>query len=283
VSIDGVVMCSCLDEGTALPPPCPVVADEGWVRPASGHDDQWRAVRDWAETACQHRQFWLVEGRVIRSALRAALDDHGGPVVYPALLSALPSLNGGSVSPRQAADCVAELDRLADLMRRVATMVVLVDDTDAAVVWVYDDECYAGSDEPIGFPDGPPGQPSIIGFDEGHRITTRPDPGRPSTVTWLGRDATVRVRDADTGTVKFAATEFTQHADRDGWMFHDKSTGTQVRHCSPIRGSDGEPGTGCRFHTETRPVDIDIYLPGVAFLRRLFATSARTDRTVYWH
>jgi hypothetical protein len=279
MSIDGCVLCTCLDNGTALPPPCPIVVEGEWVHPAEGHADRWRAVREWAETACPHPQFRLVDGRVVRSAVRGALDDHGGVDVFPALLSALPTLNGGRVSPRRAADCVVELDHLADLMRRIATMVVLVDDADGEIVRVYDDEHYTGGDEPIGLPPTEPGVPTVVSFDDRYGATMQPAPDRPWTVTWLGRDTEVRVRDAGSGEILFSATSFTQYADGDDWMFHDDRTGARVRHRSPVIAQP----TRFRFRTDIRPVDIDVYLTGVAFLRTLFATSARTGRPVHWY
>jgi hypothetical protein len=108
-------------------------------------------------------------------------------------------------------------------------------------------------------------------------------PGRRLTSTWLDDDAVVRVCDAE-GNTLFAATEFVQERDEDGWLFRDTRTGATVRHCSPVGHWDGTPTENepHRMRAEIRPMDINAYFSGVPELRDLFEVSVRTGRPVHW-
>jgi hypothetical protein len=139
MSIDGLVLCDCLQAGLALPPPCPVEFVDVWVHPAPGFDDHESEIRQWSKTACPHPDFWLVEHQVIHSKVRAAMAEHGGPGTFPVIYAALPTCNGGRVDPTDAARCLTELDRLGALMS-AGSMVAIVDADDDTVVFVDPDD-----------------------------------------------------------------------------------------------------------------------------------------------
>src|SRR6266542_3569884 len=135
VSIDGVVLCDCLETGVASPSPCPVIRDDVWIHAAAGYEAQQPEVRSWAETACSHRQFWLVDHQVRRMALLSAMDSYGGEDAFPSLHASLPTGNGGSVAAVDSARCRAAIHGLAAVKGRPMTSTWLGED---AVVRVHD-------------------------------------------------------------------------------------------------------------------------------------------------
>jgi len=276
MSIDGVVRCRCLEDGRASPSPCPVEVVEGWVRPTIDHRDEWRAVFEWAETACPHRNFWLVEHRVLRRALLDAAGARGGRAAFPALYATLPTANDGEATPSDAANCLAELDALRELMRSGPMVVIVDDDTDAVVHVDEDDELVSLSDDCF-----LPPVPRIISIGRDYQITANPPIDGTVTTTWLGRDGVVRVRDGQ-GRELWQAREFTQTPDDDHWVFRDLLSGRAVRHRSPIPQVPPAHPRSSRLRAEIRPYDSDLALAGVAELRDLFDTSVRTGRSVFW-
>jgi hypothetical protein len=227
VSVDGTVLCDCLETGRAVPPPCEVWRDQCWTHAVD--DARQKEVRAWAETACAHPQFWLVHHRVLQGSLQHYLKEHGD---FPALRAALPTWNGSEVYPASAARCLAEFDRL-DAVMSVGTMAVIVDVDDGTVVFV----------------DGDSEQVSEARW--GVQRTT------------LSADGVVRVVDAD-DRVLFESREFTQERDGDGWIFRDEVTGAIVRHGAPVNWWYDTPAADPPHHwrAETRPIDIDDYIPG---------------------
>jgi hypothetical protein len=253
VSVNGTVLCDCLETGLAVPPPYPVFRDQCWthaVYPGDGIDwERQREIRAWAETACAHPQFWLVQHQVLQGSLQRHLKEHGE---FPALWAALPTWNGGEVYPASAARCLAEFDRLGALMS-MGTMTVIVDADDGTVVFVDPDSEQVSSSR------------------------------RNEHWTMLGADGVVRVIDYD-DRVLFEAREFTQERSAEHWLFRDEATGATVHHGAPAMWWDGTPEADepHRMRAEVRPVDIDVYIPGVASLRELFRVSVRTGRPVIW-
>lgn len=276
MTIDGVVFCDCLETGIAAAPPCPVVRSEEWFQPAPGYEAHRKAVRAWAQSACPHPEFWLVEHQVLTGALLRSMAAYGGELAFPTIAAALPTHNGGSVSAADSAACIAELDLLAALMAR-HSMVVIIDVERGTVVFV------DPTSSVVATPRHHKPRQAFIGFDHGAITGVTAVPGRPFTSTWLGEDAVVRVLDGH-GAVLFAAQEFTQERDGEDWLFRDERVGTTVRHCSPIGHWRGTPEDGTRhlLRAELRPFDIYACLAGVAWLRELFHASVRTGRPVLW-
>jgi hypothetical protein len=278
MSVDGTVLCDCLETGVATPPPHPVYRDSRWVH-AVGDDPRAPAqadVRAWAETACQHPQFWLVEHQVLQMSMLGAMAEYGGEAEFPAIHAAMPKGNWGEVEPADSARCLAELDRLGALMAH-RSMTVIVDRDDDGIVFVDPHSRLVSGSRAYS-----PGW-SVVTHDARGAVVR--DPDTPvvglDTSTWLGDDGVVRVLDAD-GMELFAAREFEQDHDGESWLFRDGAA--VVRHCSPI-SHWSEPSDRVwprRFRAEIRPVDVDHYFAGVAGLRELFATSVLTGRPVIW-
>ena len=82
----------------------------------------------------------------------------------------------------------------------------------------------------------------------------------------------------------FESREFTQERDGDGWIFRDEVTGATVHHGAPVNWWNDTQAADPphRWRAEARPIDIDDYIPGVAWLRELFQASVRTGRPVIW-
>lgn len=277
MSIDGVVFCDCRETDLAVAPPCPVIREGAWIYAAPGYETRQREIEAWAEMACDHPRFRLVEHQVRNWAMLDAMAGYGGEATFPMIHAALPTHNGGSLDPADAARCVAEVDRLGALMSE-GSMVAIVDANDGTVVFADPDGSLVAS------PRHHEPDLAIFGFDERGAVQgLTAVAGRPMTSTWLGDDAVVRVVDAD-GSVLFAARELVQERDGEDWIFRDERTGATVRHCSPVGWWDGMPQESQphRMRAEIRPIDIDDYLAGVAELRELFQTSIRTGRPIYW-
>ncbi len=210
-------------------------------------------------------------------ALCEAMASYGGEHAFPSLRASLPTGNGGSVTAVDSARCLAEIDRLGDLMS-ARSMVCIVDaDTDVVVFVGPESDLVAAprhhAPEPAGFR-----------FDERAAVHgLAAVDGSPMTSTWLGGDAVVRVHDAD-GSLLFAARAFVQERAGEDWIFRDDQIGVTMRHCSPVGWWDGLPNENepHRMRAEIRPVQIDDYLPGVAELRELFEASVHTGRPVHW-
>ena len=97
MSIDGAVLCGCREEGRAAPPPCPVPTSGPWLYPVEDTPENRAAVEAWAETACPHPGFLLVDRLVRVQGLREAMASRGGPMAFPALHAGLPRGNDGEL------------------------------------------------------------------------------------------------------------------------------------------------------------------------------------------
>ncbi|NUT08081.1 MAG: hypothetical protein HOV76_31890 [Hamadaea sp.] len=283
MGIDGIILCDCFETDRALAPPFPLVR-RGWYFTGApgfeGQDDVRRdEVLEWERTACEHPYLHLVDNKLRRRELLEAMDDHGGLAAFPAILAALPHGNDGDcLPPEEAARCLAELDRLNDLMAP-STMAAVVDADRGTILF--------GASEPemVGFPRRRQPLSHIRIYTDGTIHGLTPEPGTAPTTSWLKPDAVVRVKHMD-GTILFESHDFTQERSGDDWTFRDAATGATVRHSSPIAWPwpDNAPADEAprRLRVETRPIDIAYCLKGVGRLRELFETSARTGRPIYW-
>ena len=120
----------------------------------------------------------------------------------------------------------------------------------------------------------------MVGVDRDkhiHGVTALPEV--PLTTVWLDEDAMVRVRDAD-GQVVFTSRGFEQEEAETGWWFRDPASGDQLRHSSPVPWNHLLPRPK-RLRVEDRPMDINLYIHGVLFIRELFTASVRVDHPVH--
>ncbi|HCU48313.1 MAG TPA: hypothetical protein DGG94_00510 [Micromonosporaceae bacterium] len=267
-----------MEQGVAAEPPCPVVFDQRWVYPAMGFERYKHEVRAWSKTACPHPGFALADEPLRRVSLLEAIDSHGGADAFPVLTSSLPAPDEGAFTSETSALCLRELDRLAGMMRAESTMAVLIDVDSGDALRVNE-----SADTLISLPRFPPGNPRVITFDERHRMSSTEGLNPRATTTWMTADAVVHVRSAATGEVCFSSQEFTQAPAGDEWIFRagpDRS----VRHSSPITfWAMGVERWPVHMRAEIRPLDIDVFLPGVAELRALFAASVLTGNSVIWY
>jgi hypothetical protein len=277
MSIDGVVLCGCREGGRAVPPPCPIWINEVWAVPVEDTTANRELVRAWAETACPHRQFWLIRHWVRKMGLLEAMASRGGAAAFPVLYAALPTHNGGEVAPDASAACLSELDTLREQMRSEPPMAVLLDGDTGTVLWVHEPEDGHISH---GAPDA---GPRIFWFDEAYQLHSNPEVGEPFTSVWLEADGLIRVRDR-TGHELWQSRDFTQETDGQFRIHRDRPSRAEIRHLAWIpqhRPADPEPPP-THLRVEIRPYDSDVAIGGIAGLRELFEASVRTGRPVVW-
>ncbi|MEZ6026230.1 MAG: hypothetical protein R3E85_08615 [Planctomycetota bacterium] len=119
MGLDASVGCNCMRDGKAKP--CPVgpvlLGEEGYWQldlPWESHQREHVAFDVWRRTACEHEDMDAAGERVANwsgvSLFREALHAVGAEK-FPALLSELPSANGGQTDAAACATILAELER----------------------------------------------------------------------------------------------------------------------------------------------------------------------------
>src|SRR5262245_39087516 len=123
MGLDAFVRCRCWQDGLAAPFPNThqvIVGDDGGLELDVPCDDAHKQVYDaldnWLNTGCPHRGMKLAREWISNwfgvSDFRAALIELGADR-FPALLESIPSTNGGQTNSREAARCMAELERFS--------------------------------------------------------------------------------------------------------------------------------------------------------------------------
>jgi hypothetical protein len=119
MGLDASVMCTCYQDGRALPPPCDpslLVFDDGWLELDVPFDDNVElhtGFDRWLAEGCEHPRMEVASVRVSNwsgyRAFQQALERAGGRARFPTLYAELPEVNGGTTDAGAAAQALAEL------------------------------------------------------------------------------------------------------------------------------------------------------------------------------
>ena len=279
MGLDADVRCRCWEEGrVASPPPFAQhvrVDEEGWPGldlPWQGNQDKHRALDDWRQTCCRHKNMRYADEHISNwggyHLFQAKLAEFGWPH-FPTLQRILPESNGGTVSP---ADSAAALEELDDFARRdFGKQIVLVDADTSEVLQEYVPQ-YEGV-----FSWGPGGWQG--GVDPEGFFVRRQYGG---LMKWLGTRELFRSR------------RFTQ--DKVGsreFLFRDERTGATaaspmgvskpgVLTVDPKDGGGDSPAYPKRLTVESRRLDAEAFEYILRPLRVVFRASVVTGNPVRW-